>query len=58
MFDQIKSQVIGVLLPDYQKTIHNITSLAACEVPTSEFIVKLAKMLLPDKAVSIGEPQE
>jgi hypothetical protein len=58
LFENIRNQVIGVLLPDYQKTIHGVNSLAQCETPTQDFISKLAKIFLPEKAVTIGEALE
>ncbi len=56
MFDQIKNEVLGSLIPDYSKILYGIHNLAGCEQHTITFIQKLAGLLLPDKQVSFGEP--
>ena len=58
MFEQIKSEVVCSLIPDYLKTLYGINNFSTCEEPTSIFIHQLAKLLLPDKQVTIGEPQD
>ena len=54
MFDQIKYEVLGSLIPDYSKTLYGIHNLAGCEQHTTSFIKKLASLLLPDMNVLFG----
>ncbi len=56
MFDQIKVHVIGELVPDFVKAIYIQPSLASCELPATNFIKKLAELLVPEKKVFFGEP--
>lgn len=57
MFEQIKVEV-GSIVPDYLKTIYSMKSLASCEQPTTDFILKLAQLILPNKTFTIGDPQD
>lgn len=58
MFEQKRNEVMWGLWPEYAKVLGNLDTVAACEIPTIDFIKKLAKTLLPDKLVTVGEPQE
>jgi hypothetical protein len=51
MFDQIKQDVLLTLIPDFVKTMYGVQNLAGCEMPTTTFIEKLARVFLPDKLV-------
>lgn len=58
MFDQIKQEVLYTLIPNYVKTLCDVHNLAGCETPTVFFMEKLAGLLLPDKLLLNGEPQD
>ena len=58
MFDKVMLEVLHSLIPEYVKTIQGVHNLAGCELPTTTFIENLARLLLPDKLVSVGEPQD
>jgi len=56
MFEQVKNEVVGALVPDYLKTMYSMKDLASCEAPTLTFVEHLVKLILPDKKITIGEP--
>ena len=58
MFDQIKQEVLYTLIPNYVKTLCDVHNLAGCETPRVLFMEKLAGLLLPDKLLFNGEPQD
>ena len=58
MFEKVKNEIVWTLVPDYLKVLGAATDRESCENSTTNFIQRLAKLLLPDKKIRIGEPQD
>ena len=58
MIDELKREVIGILMPDYLMKLHELKSLEACKAATTSFIVELSRLFLPNKAIVFEEPLE
>lgn len=56
LFEKAKNEIVWTLIPDYLKILGAAIDRESCENPTIILIQKLAKLILPEKKVRIGEP--